>query len=246
MFFFLCTAANKAEFPPPEESPPIQWPGFCLSRIFHTPTPTRTVLTVQLFRHTDATLVQLCSLGLHISILLYAVDFFVILYHWCLTVNFMLNLHVVMFYKVTTKPSFKLLSITQILMTYWCLPGGNQVIIDLTPLMDYDDLRPLTCLLTPATARIDSDWEAQLAVELWRKSDNWPWISICDHVSPLPLQSVSLTGWRKWAWCLMIIWLAGNPFVSGVIWLPVEEMTWALEDRKTVSLVLCRTVASFL
>lgn len=155
-----------------------------------------------------------------------------------------------MFYKVTTKPSFRLLSITQILMTYWCLPGGRQ-----SKETGHHWLDPSNGLWWSQTSDLPAHtshgpyWlglRNQLAVELWRKSDNWPWISICDHVSPLPLQSVSLTGWRKWAWCLMIIWLAGNPFVSGVIWLPVEEMTWALEDRKTVSLVLCRTVASFL
>ena len=64
----------------------------------------------------------------------------------------------------------------------------RQVIIGLTPLMEYDDPWPLT--LAPVT---DSDRESALChiSLLTTNIVSWPWISICDHViAPPPLQSV--------------------------------------------------------
>lgn len=45
---------------------------------------------------------------------------------------------------------------------------------------------------------------------------------------PPPLQP----GWRKREQSQMIIRATGKPFVSGVIWLSAEDMTWTPEDRK--------------
>lgn len=107
---------------------------------------------------------------------------------------------------------------------------------------------PLTCLLTPVTALIDSGpVSSHFVTSTLKKKWKLALDQHRDHVSLLPLQSVWLPGWRKWEWCVMIIWLTGSSFVSGVICWPAEEMTWALEDRKAIiSLALCTTVASFL
>lgn len=133
----------------------------------------------------------------------------------------------------------------KVVTTPWQKASKAKVTTGLTSLMEYNDLWPVC---SQQWRSILTQTESQFAhnrILPWRKSESGPRVAVFYHVNPSALQSLWLSGWRKQMWCLMVIWLTGNPFVSGVIWLPAE-VTWALEDRKAISLALCLILGSFL
>ena len=82
--------------------------------------------------------------------------------------------------------------------------------------MEYDDLWPVS---SHESQLLLTQTECQLSlrhVSPEERVKTGPGSAQCDRVSLLPLQLVRRPGWRKWVWSLMmIIWLTGNPFVSG-------------------------------